>query len=89
MEESSNGKIILKSEEYVSKKLGRKLVVFIVVTTVLFIAFILSKVMSIGADKLEVISRWVVISGATFTGGNATIAGLSQIANVIKKRNGG
>jgi len=45
--------------------------------------------MAIDADKLEIISKWIVISGATFTGGNATIAGLSQIAGAIRKKNGG
>ena len=89
MEKLDNGKLLLDSGEYVPKKIGRKLVVFIIVTAVLLISYILSKAMAIDADKLEIISKWIVISGATFTGGNATIAGLSQIAGAIRKKNGG
>ena len=88
MEKLDNGKMLLKSDEYIPKSMGRKLIVFIVTMAVLLIAYVLSKAMNIGADKLEIICKWSVISGGTFTGGNAAIAGVSQIANAIKKKNG-
>ena len=76
------GKLILKYDEYIPKKLGRKLVVFIITAAMLILFFVLSKLMNIGADKLEIVCKWTVISATAYTGGNATIASISQIVKV-------
>ncbi len=76
----------MAEDKFVSKKLGRKLIVFIITASMLALFFILSKFMNIGAEKLEIICKWTVISGTAYTGGNATIASISQIATTLKNR---
>ena len=80
------GKLVLKNDEHVSKTLGRKFIAFLMTAVLLLAFFILSKVLTISAEKLEIICKWTVISGTAYTGGNATIASISQIATTLKNR---
>jgi len=81
-------KTIIKNDEHVSKTLGRKFIAFLLTAVLLLVFFLLSKILNIEADKLEIACKWTVISAMTYTGGNATIAGVGQIINLIKNKNG-
>jgi len=89
MEQLENGKVVLNSEEYIPKKLGRKLVVFLITAVLIFVAFLLSNWLEIDTDKLEIACKWIAISGISYGGTNATIDGVTKIASALKKKNGG
>ncbi len=87
MEKLENGKMLLKEDEYIPKKLGRKFLVYAISAIIMLVAFLISSKLNIDSDKLEVLCKWTTISGLGYSGTNASIDGIAKIASAFKAKN--